>query len=912
MASSSTLNVDACMILTKDSNPTVFAKDQRPYKYDDLSLAIENPVDLEGLRVNGFPEVVDLFKRQGMEYYFDVINGPTYTELVKEFWMKASVITKEKYNQRIKEMIEENPELEGKTPKEMGLRPFVATKIESFVAGFRISIRLCHIYEALKLERGGLVIRNSDEVGSDVEAFIFKPKANPKDKFEMTNNCKVIYKILIDSIMSKLGGTDQISNFQKLFTFHVGKGNFLDIGKLIFIHLADSILSTKTIVRHSRLLSHMFAQCGLLDTIKPFLPGYGTFLTSYKVVNSTTLRYLKLVKSNQIIHQTHPLLLRDSEENIAECRLVHVSDSDARKVIEAHAEYLKKLGAEVGTGEPTELSIRQSRILEQPTRVYPAKRKVVKSPVGKKVAKTQKTTAPRSTKKPKARKIVLKDLTDEEKEKADFQAALEKINQFNKKQEALKDTYDSGIEAKEFDDMYSKLNLSERDALRNMSDSVGMYGPVDGKSPTFIAHRSSYRNVFQKLKHPPVVKVKRAYDRIFQGVGFKKDLNLSENQPLSEQFNSHPTNPSESQTNNISNDAAQASGSSAPVILTMDDEEDSDRTPSPHPPKYDSLINREIAQEQPLPENTVIQSPEPDQNKQTPLPENEPQTPTSEHNHSDHETHKSPEPTQNVPVAEVAQKPDSEVHAAEKSPHHVAIDNSCTIPTPLKKHFQQINDNMNLEVVQKTPPHQTNHLKNLIQDLSLDCIFVPPHLPSRIINEPLEQTQEDISNFLIAVDKNIRRMSTAIPNKSIETVHINKECDLMEENLVLMIRSVREAYTKDLDFRNEMARKEEERLLRERLEAEEWGRKRLEDERIEKERQEAQAREEARLAEEARIAAEQARLENIARNAPEYAQFIRENQENMQRKIDEHANMLASILTTLQSINERLPPPPQP
>ncbi|KAK2352354.1 hypothetical protein QL285_096349 [Trifolium repens] len=156
-------------------------------------------------------------------------------------------------------------------------------------------------------------------------------------------------------------------------------------------------------------------------------------------------------------------------------------------------------------------------------------------------------------------------------------------------------------------------------------------------------------------------------------------------------------------------------------------------------------------------------------------------------------------------------------------------------------------------------------------------------------------------------------MSSAIPNRSIETAHINKECDIMEENLVLMIRSVKQAYTKDLDFRNELAKKEEEeRLLREKLEAEERERKRLEDERIEKERQEAQAREEARLAEDARRAAEQARLENIARNAPEYAQIIRDNQENMQKRIDEHSTMLTTIMNTLQSMNDRLPPPPQP
>ncbi|KAK2427311.1 hypothetical protein QL285_025895 [Trifolium repens] len=154
-------------------------------------------------------------------------------------------------------------------------------------------------------------------------------------------------------------------------------------------------------------------------------------------------------------------------------------------------------------------------------------------------------------------------------------------------------------------------------------------------------------------------------------------------------------------------------------------------------------------------------------------------------------------------------------------------------------------------------------------------------------------------------------MSSVIPHRSIETAYIDKECDLMEQNLVLMIRSVRQAYTKDLDFSNKLARKEEEeRLERERLETEERERKRLEDERIEKEKQEAEAREQARLAEEARIAAEQARLENIARNAPEYAQHIREIQENIQRRIDEHSSMLATIMTTLRSINASLPPQP--
>jgi hypothetical protein len=219
-------------------------------------------------------------------------------------------------------MVEENPALQGKTPEQMGLRPFVATEIESFVAGFRICIRLCHILEALKIERGGLIIKHTDEASADVDEYLFKPKADPKDKFEWTNNCKIIYRILIDSVLPKLGSTDQISNVQKLFTFHIAKGNFLDVGKLIFDHLCLSIISSKTIVRHPRLLSHMFAQCGLLDAIIPYLPGLGSFLLSSKIVNSTTLSYLRLVKNDQIVHPTHPMLLRDSEKGIGECWLV--------------------------------------------------------------------------------------------------------------------------------------------------------------------------------------------------------------------------------------------------------------------------------------------------------------------------------------------------------------------------------------------------------------------------------------------------------------------------------------------------------------------------------------------------------------------------------------------------------------
>ncbi|KAK2403651.1 hypothetical protein QL285_053067 [Trifolium repens] len=890
------LSNNGCIVDLEKSIPDKFAKDQRPYKFEDLNFAMESPVDFESLGVNGFPEIKTRFERQGMLYYFDILNGPTYNELVKEFWMKATVITKAKYQERLKELIAEKPELYGKTPAEMGLRPFVSTEIESYVSGFRVAIRLDHIYEALKLTKGGLFIKTTDSVEPEVEEFIFKPKVNPGDKIEWKNMSKIIYRILINSIITKIGSTDQISSVQKLFTYHVGKGNFVDIGKLIFIHLADSITNKQPIIRHGRLLSHMFAQCGLLDALRPFFPGYGTFLLSSKIINSTTLRYLKLLDGKKVVYPTNPLLIRDSEKGIGECRLIHVSDRGARSIAEAHAGFLKSLGAEVGSGETENLTVRQERILAQPTQVF-AKRKAVKSPAvseGKKVAKTKKNTGPRATR--KLRKLIL-EATDEEKEEALKDDAVAKVEALLKKEETLKDGYECGIDASEFDDMYSKLNLPERYALRKASSSVGMYGLADGKTSTFIGNSSAFRDYFRRLQFPSEIKVKHAFDKIFKGVNSKKDLTLSENQPQTEQFNPLQTNPSESQVNSICNDAAQATTSTAPVIHSVNENEDSDKTPSPPPQKSPS--NKEISildptseSEKPQPENDQDkpQSPQPENNQDNPpLP-----PPVSEQTLPTSDSHKSPGPNDIInPNSEASHKIDSPIINVEKSPHHV-VDNTVTEELPNN---------------QQPPPNHIINPDTLRQTLSNDCFFVPPFLPSRILNEPMDETKEDISKMLKAVDKNIRRIQNAIPTRSIESAEIDKECELMEVGLQNMIRAIRVSYKKDLEFRNEMARIKAEQ---ERKEAEERERKRLEEERLEKERLEALAREQARLAEEARVAAEQARLEDIAKNAPEYAQYIREKQDIMQRKIDEHSNVLASILTTLQSINERLPPQPQP
>jgi hypothetical protein len=137
---------------------------------------------------------------------------------------------------------------------------------------------------------------------------------------------------LYESIIPKLEGTDHVSLCHKLFLYHVGKGNKVNVGRLIFDHLRESI--GKANVHHCRLLSHMYAQSGLLDAVKPVFPGFGSYFCDSQIINNITLRYLMLVKANKIIYPNTPLLVRESEDGIGDSYLVCVKVEVAEKIAE--------------------------------------------------------------------------------------------------------------------------------------------------------------------------------------------------------------------------------------------------------------------------------------------------------------------------------------------------------------------------------------------------------------------------------------------------------------------------------------------------------------------------------------------------------------------------------------------------
>ncbi|MCI42972.1 cullin-like protein, partial [Trifolium medium] len=68
----------------------IFTGDTMKFNIGLIKLLPEKMVDFESLKLNDF-DIEELFLNQGWKRYFDMLNGPIYLNMVKEFWMKAQV-----------------------------------------------------------------------------------------------------------------------------------------------------------------------------------------------------------------------------------------------------------------------------------------------------------------------------------------------------------------------------------------------------------------------------------------------------------------------------------------------------------------------------------------------------------------------------------------------------------------------------------------------------------------------------------------------------------------------------------------------------------------------------------------------------------------------------------------------------
>jgi len=89
----------------------------------DLVVQVENPIDFISLthhqvHLTSYPKYKDL------DGYFTMLNGPTYENLVKYFWVSEEIYDKDAAKLEGHEKVLKDPSLKGKTRAEMGLQEF--------------------------------------------------------------------------------------------------------------------------------------------------------------------------------------------------------------------------------------------------------------------------------------------------------------------------------------------------------------------------------------------------------------------------------------------------------------------------------------------------------------------------------------------------------------------------------------------------------------------------------------------------------------------------------------------------------------------------------------------------------------------------------------------------------------------
>ncbi|PNX89862.1 hypothetical protein L195_g045984, partial [Trifolium pratense] len=311
--------------------------------YEKLELIIEQPVDFESLKANGY-DVKKYFENQYWMNFFDILNGPVYTELVKDFWPRCEVVEKEDAEREYKLKVAENPKVnKGKSRSELGLRDFTETEIRSGVSGFEEVITQTTIAELLKIPNEGFYIDFSKE-GKDspyanmINRYLYETEiTEPTNKtLHLKKPVKVLVKIMQGSIFPRSGGTDQVSWNHRHFLYFLYQNIPLNLAAYIFNQLCASIRAgmavrnpSKKIV-YPRLISELFHQCTVVRRIQEagadfiLTTARGTFLTgkSLKKMNllSEPVKYpnLPLLENHSLrpINEATPMVFEDEPKEV--------------------------------------------------------------------------------------------------------------------------------------------------------------------------------------------------------------------------------------------------------------------------------------------------------------------------------------------------------------------------------------------------------------------------------------------------------------------------------------------------------------------------------------------------------------------------------------------------------------------
>jgi len=270
---------------------------------EPLEVQSESLVDFASLRRN-MMNLESLISVQEMFPYFDMLNGPTYVTLVKDFWARAEVYDLEAALAEEDDIVIKNPTLRGKTREEMGLKSFKQTEIRSSVMGIPITITEEVIAKACRVSANGRFIWNANRNHPFLESYkgvVLKGNSSTK-LVDIEGQHRMLLKFMTECFFQKGGGSDQPSNDHKLVLYFLASFNKINLPRYIMHHLCwaikESIRCKRKQIPCGRLLSEIFTQGKILEILKNnnFASDQILRTKTSKMINGKTLQNMKIIK----------------------------------------------------------------------------------------------------------------------------------------------------------------------------------------------------------------------------------------------------------------------------------------------------------------------------------------------------------------------------------------------------------------------------------------------------------------------------------------------------------------------------------------------------------------------------------------------------------------------------------------
>jgi len=186
--------------------------------FESFEVQVESPVNF--VKRNGM-NLDALMGSQQLYAYFNMLNGPTYVKVVKDFWVTAEVYDLDAAKIEEHQAVARDPSLKGKIRKKMGLEPFRQTEIRSAVMGIPITITEEVIAKACRVAPTGRFLWNVSREHPLLEIFTTVVlKGNPTTKLvEIEGHHMMLLKFITDCFFQKGGGFDQPSVDHKLVLY---------------------------------------------------------------------------------------------------------------------------------------------------------------------------------------------------------------------------------------------------------------------------------------------------------------------------------------------------------------------------------------------------------------------------------------------------------------------------------------------------------------------------------------------------------------------------------------------------------------------------------------------------------------------------------------------------------------------